>query len=69
MFQNYSEGLYTEHWNTEHIGIPKVWISNDLVLEWSVKEIAIAMVPTILKPNLWKLEQNGSHFVPISNGF
>ena len=27
------------------------------------------MVPTILKPNHWKSEQNGGHFVPISNGF
>ena len=36
---------------------------------YSLTTIAIAMVPTILKPNHWKSEQNGGHFVWISNGF
>ena len=27
------------------------------------------MVQTILKPNHWKSEKNGGHFVQISNGF
>ena len=49
---------YQIHWNTERF---EVRISNGSVLEWSV--IAIAMAPTFLKLNNWKLEQNGSHFV------
>ena len=39
------------------------------VLEWSVIAIANAMIPTILKLNHWKFEQNGAHFVWIFNGF
>ena len=45
-------GLNTEHGNTEHF---EVQISNSSVLEWSVQ--AIAMVPTIPKPNHWQSEQ------------
>ena len=59
-------GLEYQHWNTKHFEVP---ISNGSVLEWSLIAIAIAMIPTILKPNHWKFEQNGHHFVPISNDF
>ena len=40
-----------EYRNTKKI---EVCISNGLVLEWLVIEIAKAMVPTIPKPNHWK---------------
>ena len=36
---------------------------------WFWNGRVIAMVPTIPIPNHWKSEQNGRHFVPISNGF
>ena len=39
------------------------------VLEWLLIVKAVAMVPTIQKPNHWKSEQNGGLFVWISNGF
>ena len=59
----YSEGLNTEHWNTQHF---EVWISNCLALEWSVTAKAIARVPTIKKPNHCKSRKNSSHFALIS---
>ena len=40
---------YQTHWNTEGF---EVLISNDSVLEWLVKDIA--MVQIIPKPNHWK---------------
>ena len=40
-----------------------------MVWEWSIRAMAIAMVLTVIKPNHWKSEQNGGHFVWISNGF
>ena len=43
------------------------WVCNGSVFKWAV--IAIAMVPTIPKPNHWKSEQNGRYFALISNGF
>ena len=52
---NYSGGLNTKHWNTERF---EVQISDGSVLECSVTAIAIAMVPTILKPNHWKSEKD-----------
>ena len=58
----YSEGL-----NTKNIGKPnvlEVQISNGWVLEWSVKEIAIAIIVlTLRKLNHCKSKQNGGHFV------
>ena len=58
-FANYCGGLNTEHWNTECF---EVWISNGLVLEWSVIAIAISMVPTIPKLNHWKSQQKKATF-------
>ena len=46
-------GLNTEHWNMKRF---EVWSYSGSVLEWSVVAMAIAKVPTILKPNHWKSE-------------
>ena len=66
----YSGGLNNEHGNTYHMEYQhfEARISNGSVLEWSVIAIAIAMALTILEPNHGKSEQNGCHFVLISNG-
>ena len=50
MTSAYCGGLNTEHWNSK---LFDVQISKSLVLEWSVITIAIALVPTIPKPNYW----------------
>ena len=47
---------YRTHLNTKNF---EVQISNDLVLEWLVIVIAIAMGMTFSKPKHWKSVQNG----------